>query len=249
MVSIKNAREIELMSEACKIAASALKLAGNYIKEGISTKEIDNHIHKYIISCGAKPSFLGYGGFPASACISINNQVIHGIPSDKVRLKNGDIVSVDVGAFYNGFHGDNAYTYSVGEISQEAGSLLKATKECLEKGIAQAVPGNRIGDISYAIQEHIEMLGYSIVKDFVGHGIGKNLHEAPEVPNFGVKSRGVRLVEGMALAIEPMINLVGESVKVLPDKWTVETKSGSISAHFEHTIVITQLGAKILTIC
>ncbi len=247
MVVLKNSRELKDMSEACKLSAAALWVAQTYMKAGVSTKEIDNAIHKFIVKAGAKPSFLGYGGFPASACISINNQVIHGIPSTSIHLKDGDVVSVDVGAFYNDFHGDNAYTFEVGEVAPEAKQLLKVTNECLYKAIEQAKPGNRIGDISHAVQEYAESFGFGVVRTFVGHGVGRKLHEDPEVPNFGLAGKGMRLVKGMTLAIEPMINLVGHAVKILPDGWTVETASGSVSAHFEHTIVITDDGAKILT--
>lgn len=247
MVILKNSRELIDMSEACKISAAALNVAKQYMKAGVSTKEIDTAITKFIVSSGAKPSFLGYGGFPASACISINNQVIHGIPSSSIHLCDGDIVSVDVGAYYNGFHGDNAYTYQVGEISQEAKKLLEVTNECLYKAIEQARPGNRIGDISCAVETYARENGYGVVKKYVGHGVGRSLHEDPEVPNFGTAGKGTRLVKGMTLAIEPMINLVGDDVKTLADGWTVETVSGSLSAHFEHTIVITDDCAKILT--
>lgn len=247
MVTLKNASEIRVMSDACRISAQALKVAGEYMHPGVSTKEIDEAIRKYIVSTGAKPNFLGYGGFPASACISINDEVIHGIPSKKRILHDGDIVSVDVGAFYNGFNGDNAYTFAVGEISDEAKALLRVTEECLYKGIEAAKPGNRIGDIGHAVQFHAESFGYGVVRKFVGHGVGRKLHEDPEVPNFGTAGRGVRLAAGMTLAIEPMINLVGEDVRVLSDGWTTVTASGSIAAHFEHTVVITNDGAKILT--
>lgn len=247
MVVLKNSREISEMSEACKISALALKIAEQYMKPGVSTKEIDEAIYREIISYGAKPSFLELYGFPASACISINNQVIHGIPSSKVHLKDGDIVSVDVGAYYNGFHGDNAFTYEVGNVSKEAKQLLKVTNECLYKAIEQAKPGNRIGDISNAVESYARSFNYGVVKKFVGHGVGRELHEEPEVPNFGVAGRGMRLVKGMTIAIEPMINMVGDDVKSLSDGWTVLTSSGSLSAHFEHTIVITDDGAKILT--
>lgn len=247
MVVLKNSRELKDMSEACKLSAAALWVAQPFMKAGVSTKEIDNAIHKFIVQAGAKPSFLGYGGFPASACISINNQVIHGIPSTSVHLKDGDVVSVDVGAFYNGFHGDNAYTFEVSEVAPEAKQLLKVTNECLYKAIEQAKPGNRIGDISNAVCEYAESFGFGVVRTYVGHGVGRNLHEDPEVPNYGLAGKGMRLVQGMTLAIEPMINLVGHAVKTLADGWTVETVSGSVSAHFEHTIVITDDGAKILT--
>jgi len=247
MVSLKNSSEIKKMSEACKISAQALKLAGDYMKPGISTKEIDEAIRKYIVSCGAKPNFLGYGGFPGSACISVNNVVIHGIPSKKIILREGDIVSVDTGAFYDGFNGDNAYTFAVGDISDEAKQLLKVTEECLYRAIEQAKVGNRIGDISYAVQSYAESFGYGVVKKFVGHGVGRRLHEDPEVPNFGKPGHGIRLAAGMTLAIEPMINLKGEDVRVESDGWTTVTTSGSLAAHFEHTIVITNDGPKILT--
>ena len=247
MITLKNAHEIRAMSEACRISAQALKVAGEYMKPGVSTKEIDDAIRKYIVSTGAKPNFLGYGGFPASACISINNEVIHGIPSKKRILHEGDIVSVDVGAFYNDFNGDNAYTFAVGEISDEAKQLLRVTEECLYKAIEVAKPGNRIGDIGHAVQSHAESFGYGVVRKFVGNGVGRKLHEDPEVPNFGNPGRGVRLAAGMTLAIEPMINLVGADVRVLSDGWTTVTASGSIAAHFEHSIVITDEGARILT--
>lgn len=247
MIDVKNDNEILIIEKASKIAAGALKVAGSVVAEGVTTKKIDTVIHDYIKSCGATPSFLGYGGFPASSCISINNQVIHGIPSNKVFLKNGDIVSIDVGAYYNGFHGDNAYTFTVGEVLPEHKKLLEVTKECLYRGIKQCRPNNRIGDISYAVQSYAEQFGYGVVRKYVGHGIGKNLHESPEVPNFGTKGKGPRLIAGMTICIEPMINLVGEDVKLLSDKWTIVTASGSVSAHFEHNIVITTDGCKILT--
>lgn len=235
------------MSQACKISAEALVVAGKHMEPGISTWEIDEAIRKFIVSTGAKPNFLGYGGFPNSACISVNNVVIHGIPSRKTILREGDIVSVDVGALYDGWNGDNAYTFAIGEISGEAEELLRVTEACLYQAIEQAKVGNRIGDISNAVQTLAESHGYGVVRKFVGHGVGKHLHEDPEVPNFGNPGRGVRLAAGMTLAIEPMINLKGEDVKVLSDGWTTVTTSGSISAHFEHTIVITDDGPKILT--
>lgn len=248
MVELKNSREIQEMSEACKLSNAALWVAEKYMQPGITTREIDYEINKFIVQSGAKPSFLGLYGFPASACISLNNEVIHGIPSAKVRLKEGDIVSVDVGAFYNGFHGDNAYTFPVGRISEEAKQLCDVTLECLKRGIAAAKPGNRIGDIGHAVQEYAESFGYGVVRDFVGHGVGRKMHEDPEVPNFGEPGRGVRLVPGMTIAIEPMINARGTGVKTLANGWTVETVSGSLAAHFEHTVVITEEGARILTL-
>lgn len=247
MVILKNAKELEAMRPACKISAIALKVAQKYMRAGVTTKEIDEAIAREIVSHGAKPSFLGYHGFPASACISVNNQVIHGIPSSQVVLKDGDIVSVDVGAYYDGFHGDNAYTYAVGEISDEAKQLIRVTSECLLKGIEQAKPGNRIGDVSNAVEQHARSFGYGVVREFIGHGVGRDMHEDPEVPNVGKPGRGIRLVPGMVIAIEPMINLVGDGVRQLSDGWTVETASGSLSAHFEHTVAITTDGPKIMT--
>ncbi len=247
MISVKSKSELEKMRKAGIIAGNALHFGGRSIKVGMTTFELDKIIHDYIVKNGAKPSFLGYGGFPASACISINNQVIHGIPSKKVRIQEGDIVSIDVGAYIDGFHGDTAYTFAVGKISEEAQQLLKVTEESLYKGIEQAIAGNRIGDIGHAVQEHCESYGYGVVKKFIGHGLGRQLHESPEVPNFGKAGHGPRLVAGMTIAIEPMINAVGEDVKILPDGWTVLTKSGSLSAHFEHSIAVTPDGPVILT--
>jgi methionyl aminopeptidase len=203
-------------------------------------------MYDFIIRSGAKPSFLGLYGFPATACISVNDVVIHGIP-DNTRLKYGDIVSVDVGAYCDGFHGDNAYTFIVGDTSEENKKLLQETEAALYKGIEQAIVGNRIGDISHAIEQHVSQFGYGIVRQFVGHGVGRKMHEDPEVPNFGKAGRGPRLVEGMTLAIEPMINLVGDGVQVMPDGWTTRTTSGSVAAHFEHSIAITSNGPVILT--
>lgn len=247
MISVKSRSELEKMRTAGIIAGNALHFGGQSIKVGMTTYELDKIIHDYIVKHGATPSFLGYGGFPASACISINNKVIHGIPSKHEHIKDGDIVSIDVGAYIDGFHGDTAYTFAVGNVSEEAAQLLKVTKEGLFKGIEQAVPGNRVGDISHAVEEYCSSYGYGIVKNYVGHGVGAKLHESPEVPNFGKAGRGPRLVAGMTIAIEPMINAVGEDVKVLPDGWTVLTKSGSLSAHFEHSVAITSEGPVILT--
>ncbi len=248
MIVIKTAREIRQMQDACKLSARALRLAGEAIEPGVSTLEIDTLVRKYIEEQGATPSFLGYGGFPASACISVNNVVIHGIPSKKTILKEGDIVSVDVGAFLNGYHGDNAYTFACGDITKEARALLDATKESLYEGIKKAVVGNRVGDISAAVQEYTEARSYSVVRDFVGHGVGAKLHEEPSVPNFGTPHRGARLIPGMTLAIEPMINMGSYDVEVLDDEWTVVTVDGSLSAHFEHTIAVTPDGPMILTL-
>ncbi|MBQ2972677.1 MAG: type I methionyl aminopeptidase [Ruminococcus sp.] len=248
MIVIKTAREIRQMQDACKLSARALRLAGEAVQPGVSTLEIDTLVRKYIEEQGATPSFLGYGGFPASACISVNNVVIHGIPSKKTILKAGDIVSIDVGAYLNGYHGDNAYTFACGDITKEAQALLDATKESLFKGIEMAVAGNRVGDISAAVQGYTEARSYSVVRDFVGHGVGAKLHEEPSVPNFGTPHRGARLIPGMTLAIEPMINAGSHQVRVLDDEWTVVTVDGSLSAHFEHTIAITGDGPMILTL-
>lgn len=247
MILLKSAREIQLLKDAGKISANALLVAGEHCKPGVTTKEIDMAVNKYIVAQGATPSFLDYNGFPASACISINNQVIHGIPNSKTVLKEGDIVSVDVGAFYKGYHGDNAYTFAVGEIAQEDKLLLETTEKALYAGIEKAVLGNRLGDIGYAVETIARSKGLGVVKSFVGHGVGKNLHEEPEVPNYGKAGHGVRLMKNMVIAIEPMINTKGDEVEVLPDGWTVLTKSGKNSAHFEHTVAITNNGPLILT--
>ncbi|MBP1560181.1 MAG: type I methionyl aminopeptidase [Oscillospiraceae bacterium] len=247
MISVKSKSELEKMRKAGIIAGNALHFGGQSIKAGMTTYELDKIIENYIVKNGAKPSFKGYGGFPAAACISINDQVIHGIPSKKVRIQEGDIVSIDVGAYIDGFHGDTAYTFAVGKISEDAQRLLRVTEESLYKGIEQAIAGNRIGDVGHAIEEHCTAFGYGVVRKYIGHGVGRNLHESPEVPNYGKPGHGPRLVAGMTIAIEPMINAVGEDVKVLPDGWTVLTKSGSLSAHFEHTVAVTPDGPVLLT--
>ena len=246
MIIIKNEREIQVMKEACRISAGALKAAGEAVEPGVTTAEIDKLAYDYIKSQGGEPNFLGYGGFPGTACISINNEVIHGIPGHR-KIKNGDIVSIDLGAKIGGYNGDNAATFAAGDVSEEARRLMEATEQSLYEGIKMAVAGNRIGDISYAVQRYVEARGYSVVRDFVGHGVGASLHEEPEVPNFGRPSHGPRLVPGMTLAIEPMVNLGGPEVKVLKDKWTVITQDGSLSAHFEHSVLITSDGPVILT--
>ena len=242
MVVLKTRREIELMREAGRISAPALKVAGEAVRPGVSTLEIDTIARKYIESQGARPNFLGLYGFPATACISINNEVIHGIPSKDRILKEGDIVSIDLGAEKNGYHGDNAATFAVGEISDEAKRLIDTTRESLYVGLKQAVAGNRVGDISNAIQMYCEERGFGVVRDFVGHGVGKELHEDPSVPNFGTPGRGVRLLPGMTIAVEPMINQGTWQVDQLSDGWTVVTKDGKLAAHFEHTIAITKDG-------
>lgn len=247
MIVLKTGRELKVMREACRISAEALKLAGSAVEPGVTTAELDRIAEKYILSQGAVPNFKNYNGYPATACISINNEVIHGIPSKKRVLRAGDIVSIDLGAKFEGYHGDNAATFACGDITAEAKRLIDTTRESLYEGIAAAVSGGRLGDIGAAIQQYVEQRGYSVVRKFVGHGVGTELHEAPEVPNFGTRGRGIRLMPGMTLAIEPMINAGHYDVKVMPDGWTVLTKDGSLSAHFEHTIVITPDGPQIMT--
>ena len=247
MIVLKTSRELAIMREAGRISAMALKVAGEAVEPGVSTWEIDRVARKYIESQGAVPSFLGYGGFPASACISVNNVVIHGIPSKRQIIKAGDIVSIDIGAIYEGFNGDNAYTFACGEISAEAQRLLDATRESLYEGIKQATAGNRLGDIGSAVQRYVEARGYSVVRDFVGHGVGAKLHEDPSVPNYGTPGRGVRLLPGMTIAIEPMVNQGRHEVQVQKDGWTTVTRDGKLSAHFEHTVAITPDGPVILT--
>ena len=246
MIVLKTKSELALMRTAGRIATQALIMAGQMVRPGVSTAQIDREVNKFIVSHGAAPSFLGYGGFPASACISINDAVIHGIPSRRL-ISEGDIVSIDVGAFYKGYHADNAATFPAGKISAVAQALMDATAQSLQKGIAQARVGNRVGDISFAVQEYVEKLGYSVVRKYVGHGVGKQMHEPPEVPNFGRKGSGSRLVAGMTLAIEPMINQGVSDIKVLPDGWTVLTADGKLSAHFEQTVLITDGEPIILT--
>ena len=246
MTSIKSSRDLSLMREACVISARALKLGGEAVQPGVTTGEIDRIIRQYIESMGAKPSFLGYSGYPASSCISVNDVVIHGIPGNRI-IREGDIVSIDVGAFYNGFHGDNAATFGAGKVSAEAQALMNATRESLYEGIQMATAGNRIGDIGAAVQRYVEMRGYSVVRQFVGHGVGTNLHEDPSVPNFGTPGRGPKLMPGMTLAIEPMVNAGTHEVSILGDGWTTVTKDGRLSAHFEHTIAITPDGPVIMT--
>ena len=249
MIVLKTGRELKIMREACRIAAGALKTAGMAVEPGVTTAELDKLAEDYIVSQGGEPNFKNYNGFPATACISINNEVIHGIPSMRRKLQQGEIVSIDLGAKFQGYHGDNAATFACGDISAEATRLMDTTRESLYEGIAAAVSGGRIGDISNAVQRYVEANGFSVVRQFVGHGIGTELHEAPEVPNFGPAGRGIRLLPGMTLAIEPMVNAGGYDVKILPDGWTVKTKDGSLSAHFEHTVVVTTDGPKIMTLC
>ena len=247
MIIIKNSEQIALMKIAGRITAEALMVAKDLIRPGISTKEIDTKIRHYIEKCGATPSFLGYGGFPGSACISVNNQVIHGIPSERVILKDGDIVKVDVGARYRGYNGDSARTFTVGKVSDEALKLISVTEGSFYEAMKYAKAGNRIGDIGFAVENFVISNGFSVVRDYVGHGVGKDLHEEPEVPNFGRAGRGARLYPGMTLAIEPMVNIGTHSVKVLSDRWTVKTLDGSLSAHYENSIAITESEPIVLT--
>ena len=248
MILVKTTSELLKMRKAGLITGGALKAAGNAIHEGMSTYDLDRVIHDYIVSHGAKPSFLHYNGFPASACISVNDTVIHGIPSKTEKLKNGDIVSVDVGAYIDGYHGDSARTFAVGDISAEARALMDSTEQSLMAAIDIVKPGMRIGDISHAVQEYNESRGYSVVRQYVGHGVGRDLHEDPEVPNYGKPGHGPRLVAGMVIAIEPMINQGTAQVYVLPDGWTVKTFDHKLSAHFEHTVAVTPSGVEILTL-
>lgn len=250
MIVIKSPREIEVMRKSCKITAQALKMAGEMVSAGISTKKIDSQIRKFIESKGAKPSFLGYNGFPASACISINDEVIHGIPKEDVILKDGDIVKIDVGAYFGGFHGDCADTFYCGSqdlMPANVKKLISVTKQSFYEGIKYASAEYRVGDIGAAIQAYAETNGFSVVRDWQGHGVGAKLHESPDVPNFGRAGKGQRLIENMTIAIEPMVNEGGYQIKVESDKWTVKTADGKLSAHYEHTVLITKDGCELLT--
>lgn len=247
MIRIKTAAELEKMRRAGEVAAGALAAGGRAIKPGATTADVDKAVYDYILAKGGVPSFKGYNGFPASACVSLNSTVIHGIPSKTEVIQEGDIVSIDAGAIVDGFHGDNAYTFACGAISDEAERLLRTTRASLFKGIEAAVVGGRLGDIGHAVQSFVEAEGFSVVREFVGHGVGLQMHEAPEVPNFGRAGRGPRLSPGMTLAIEPMINEKGAGIHILSDGWTVKTNDGGLSAHFEHSIAITSNGPLILT--
>lgn len=250
MISLKSPREIEHMRRAGRITAAARALAGKLVKPGVTTLEIDHAVRKFIESQGATPSFLGYSGYPGSACISVNDEVIHGIPGPR-KLVEGDIVSVDVGAFFEGFHGDCAATFPCGEVSPEALRLIQVTRQSFFEGIQFARVGNRVSDISRGVQEYAEANGCSLVRDYVGHGVGRKLHESPEVPNFvsEVRRPSPRLQAGMTLAVEPMVNLGTWEVRVLKDGWTVKTADGALAAHYENTILITDGEPEILTIC
>ena len=246
MINLKSEKEIALMRRAGKITAAARALARDMVKPGVTTQQIDKAVFEFIKSQGAVPSFLNYHGYPGSACISVNDEVIHGIPSKRV-LKEGDIVSVDVGAYIGGFHGDCAGTYPCGQVSDEAMDLIRVTQQSFFEGIRYAREGHRLGDISAAIQSYVESHGYSIVREYVGHGIGRTLHEAPEVPNFGTAGRGTRLLRGMTLAVEPMVNAGGAAILNMADGWTVKTADGKLSAHYENTILITDGEPELLT--
>lgn len=247
MISIKSEREIELMKVAGRIVGLAHQEVAKHIKPGITTLEIDRIVEEVVRDNDAIPSFKGYGGFPGSACTSVNEQVVHGIPSRKVKLKDGDIISVDIGAQYKGYHGDSAWTYQVGEISDEKKQLMEVTKQSLFEGLKYAKAGNHLSDISHAIQVYAESFGYGVVRDFVGHGLGKQLHEDPQIPNYGLPGKGPILKAGMTVAIEPMINMGRKEVKVLRDNWTTVTIDKKPSAHYEHSILITEDGYVILT--
>ena len=247
MITIKSEREILLMKEAGRIVALAHQEVEKHVRPGISTYELDQIVEKVIRENNAVPSFKGYGGFPGSACTSINEQVVHGIPSRRVKLKSGDLISIDIGAYYKGYHGDSAWTYAVGDVSNEIKQLMDVTKNSLFEGLKYAKAGNRLSDISHAVQKYAESFGYSVVRDFVGHGLGKQLHEDPQIPNYGLPGKGPILKAGMTLAIEPMINMGRKEVKVLRDNWTAVTIDRKPSAHYEHSILITEDGYVILT--
>lgn len=247
MITIKSKHELEIMREAGRIVAMVHDEMKRVIHPGITTRQLDTIAENIIRKAGATPSFKGYNDFPASICTSVNEQLVHGIPSDRA-LVDGDIISVDVGAYYKGYHGDSAWTYPVGTISAQAVDLLAVTQESLFQGIREAKPGNRLSDVSHAVQIYAESKGYSIVRDYVGHGIGRDMHESPQVPNYGPPNRGIRLREGMAIAIEPMVNVGSYDVVTLSDNWTVITKDGLLCAHFEHTVAITQDGPVLMTV-
>ena len=247
MIIIKNHNEIELMRKAGRITAEALLVARDMIRPGVTTKDVDTAIRTYIERCGASPSFLGLYGFPGSACISINNQVIHGIPSKNVVIQDGDIVKVDVGARYRGYNGDSARTFAVGRVSDEALRLISVTEQSFYEAMKVCKAGNRIGDIGHAVEEFVISNGFSVVKEYTGHGLGKDLHEEPNIPNYGRAGRGPRLYAGMTLAIEPMVNAGGCEVGVLNDRWTVVTADGSLSAHYENSVLVTNGDPEILT--
>ena len=248
MIQLKNPDQIKIMKEAGRITGEALLVARDHVRPGISTYELDRLVRESIEKAGAKPSFLGYGGFPGSACISINDEVIHGIPSKKRFLEEGDVVKIDVGAFYKGFHGDSARTIPVGRVSDEAQKLIDVTRASFFAGIDQLKVGGRLGDVGAAIDGLVVANGFSTVKRYIGHGIGRELHESPDVPNYGTPGRGTRLCAGLVIAIEPMVNIGNETVRELSDGWTVKTADGSLSAHYENTVALTGDGIINLTL-
>ncbi|MBQ7347293.1 MAG: type I methionyl aminopeptidase [Clostridia bacterium] len=247
MIHLKNSAQIAAMKDAGRITGEALLIARDMVRPGVSTYEIDMAIRHYIEKCGATPTFLGYGGFPASACISINDEVIHGIPSKKRILREGDIVKIDTGATYKGYVGDSARTIPVGNVSEEARKLIEVTRDSFWAGVEALKVGNRLGDVGSAIDELVRKNGFSTVKRYVGHGVGTDMHESPDVPNFGTPGRGIRLCAGMTIAIEPMVNVGTFEVKEMSDGWTVKTMDGSLSAHYENTVALTSDGVLILT--
>ena len=247
MIILKSLQEIEKIRKACLIVADVLESICGMVRPGVTTQELDEFAERFILAAGAKPAFKGYRGYPKTLCTSVNNEVIHGIPSQNAVLKEGDIVSIDVGTIVDGFYGDAAITLPVGAIKPEAERLMRVTEESLRRGIAQAQAGNRLYDISHAVQDYVESNGYSVVREFVGHGIGRSLHEDPQLPNFGASGQGPRLKPGMVLAIEPMVNIGGSATVTQEDNWTAVTADGSLSAHFEHTIAIMPDGPWILT--
>lgn len=247
MITLKSAREIELMRRAGKITAAARALAGEMVKPGVTTREIDKAVYQFIKSQGAEPSFLDYNGYPASVCVSVNDEIIHGIPGKRV-LQEGDIVSVDVGAYIGGFHGDCAATYACGKISEEAQRLIDVTRQSFFEGIKNAREGCRISDIGHAVQEYVESNGFSVVREYVGHGVGRQMHEAPEVPNYGAPGHGPKLLRGMTIAVEPMVNMGTAAIRQMPDGWTVKTADGKYAAHYENTLLITSGEPELLTV-
>ena len=247
MIILKSPREIALMRAAGRILAEVMERLRAFVKPGISTAEINHEVEAFIESRGAKPAFKGYRGFPATVCTSINEEVVHGIPSPHRRLKEGDIIGLDLGCVVDGYYADCAFTLAVGEVAPRVQELLDVTRESLDRAMAQCRPGHRLGDISHAVQEHVERHGFSVVRAFVGHGIGRELHEDPQIPNFGEPGRGPVLKPGMVLAIEPMVTMGSWEVRILPDRWTAVTEDGSLAAHFEHTVAVSENGPDVLT--